>query len=217
MDMIGVVDAVESLRIAHHAARVEQAQAAFCAVVGLAAAVLATWLCWRGIVAFIRRVPRGRRLPMAVWAVMCAAYGGTKIRFPQCNPYYELIRDAGSEATADGLVIRYVRHRILPDDADFQVWARPGGSTNAADYAALVVSTVGECPSPYTVDLTGKGDNLDIIVFTTWMPAPSVHTNGTLVVKWAGTNKVDNAVFAVPRGTSVHENGAQIAPPERSR
>ena len=167
---------------------------------------------------FFRSVPAGSRVALVLASAVCIAYGGSKcLRFVQTNPDYNLIFDDGSELLENELIIRYGRHPILPDDADFQVWARPGGSTNAADYAALVVSTVGECPSPYTVDLTGKGDNLDIIVFTTCMPAPSVHTNGTLVVKWAGTNKVDNAVFAVPRGTSVHENGAQIAPPERSR
>lgn len=214
MDMIGAIDAVESLRIAHHAARVEQAQAAFCAVVGLAATVLATWLCWRGIVAFIRRVPRGRRLPMAVWAGMCAACGGTKILFPQCSPYYELIRDAGSEATADGLVIRYVRHRILPDDADFQVWTRPLGSTNDSDYVERVASTVGACPSPFRLPLPGA-DNMEAVVFTTWSPGPSIHTNGTLVVMWRGTNTADGAVLAVPLGTSVTEGGARLAPPER--
>ena len=151
---------------------------------------------------------------MAVLAVMSAAYGGTKILFPQCSPYYELIRDAGSEATADGLVIRYVRHRILPDDADFQVWTRPLGSTNDSDYVERVASTVGACPSPFRLPLPGA-DNMEAVVFTTWSPGPSIHTNGTLVVMWRGTNTADGAVLAVPLGTSVTEGGARLAPPER--
>lgn len=188
------------------------------AALGLSVIAGIPWLVYCALRTFFRSVPAGFRVALVLASAVCIAYGGSKcLRFVQTNPDYNLIFDDGSELLENELIIRYGRHPILPDDADFQVWARPGGSTNAADYAALVVSTVGECPSPYAVDLTGKGDNLDIIVFTTWMPAPSVHTNGTLVVKWAGTNKVDNAVFAVPRGTSVHENGAQIAPPERSR
>lgn len=188
------------------------------AALGLAVLAGIAWLVCCALRTLFRSVPAGSRAALALIAAVCIAYGGTKrLQFVQTNPDYKLIWDDGSELIENELIIRYGRHAILPDDADFQVWARPGGSTNAAEYAALVVSTVGECPSPYTVDLTGRGDNLDIIVFTTWTPAPSVHTNGTLVVKWAGTNKVDDAVFAVPRGTSVHENGAQIAPPERSR
>ncbi len=212
--MIGVLDAVEAVRVANHAARAEAAQAAFLAVAALTASVLAAWSCWRGIAAFIRRVPRGRRLPMAVLAGACIAYGGTKIRFPRSNPYYELIRDAGSEATADGLVIRYVRHRLLPDAADFQVWTRPLGSTNDSDYVERVVSTVGACPSPFYLELPGAPD-METVVFTTWAPGPFVHTNGTLVVKWRGTNTADGAVLAVPLGTSVTEGGARLAPPER--
>lgn len=214
MDMIGAIDAVESIRIAHRAARVELAQAAFIAVAALAASVLAAWLCQRGIVAFMRRVPRGRRLPMVVLAGVCIAYGGSKIRFPRSNPYYELIRDVGSEATADGLVIRYSRHRILPDTADFQVWTRPLGSTNDSDYVERVASTVGACPSPFHLELPGA-TNMEAVVFTTWSPGPSVHTNGTLVVWWRGTNTADGAVLAVPLGTSVTEGGARLAPPER--
>ena len=188
------------------------------AVLGLLVLAGIAWFVCGSLLTFFRSLPPGVRSALALVLTVCIAYGGVKfMRFVQTNPDYKLIWDNGSELIENELIIRYGRHEILPDDADFQVWSRPGGSTNAADFAALVVSTVGACPSPYTVDLTGKGDNLDIIVFTTWMPAPSVHTNGTLVVKWAGTNKVDNAVFAVPRGTSVHENGAQIAPPERSR
>lgn len=188
------------------------------AALGLFAVAWLAWFVCCALRSFSRSVPAGRRVALALASAACLAHGGTKcLRFVRTNPACNLIWDDGSELVGNELIVRYGRHAILPDDADFQVWARPGGSTNAADYAALVVSTVGECPSPYTVDLTGKGDNLDVIVFTIWMPAPSVHTNGTLVAKWAGTNKVDNAVFAVPRGTSVHENGTRIAPPERSR
>ena len=149
----------------------------FLAALGLAVLAGIPWLVCCALRTFFRSVPAGSRAALALIAAVCIAYGGTKrLQFVQTNPDYKLIWDDGSELIENELIIRYGRHKILPDDADFPVWARPSGSPTAAQSAALVVSTVGACPSPYTVDLTGKGDNLDIIVFTTWMPAPSVHT-----------------------------------------
>ena len=109
------------------------------ATLGLAVLAGIAWIVCCALRTFFRSVPAGSRAALALATAVCIAYGGTKsLRFVQTNPDYNLIFDDGSELLENELIIRYGRHPILPDDADFQVWARPGGSENAPRRTPLI-------------------------------------------------------------------------------
>lgn len=180
--------------------------------------VLALWRVWRTSLAARRRV-RISRMGSVMAAVFVAAlsyYGGSKsISYPRTNAEMALLADDGTSYVSNDVVrVGYVRHRILPDSADLNVWRRENGCTDDDAWVAQLVTTVGAAPSPVLIDFPAA-TNFDWIVFTTWQPGPSVQTNGVLHSAWRGVpGPLNVRVFGVPIRTHVIEDGKQLAPPQ---
>lgn len=160
------------------------------------------------------RISRLGSVLAAVFVCKLTHYAVSKyISFPRTNAEIALLSNDGTSYVSNDVVrVGYVRHRILPDSADLNVWRREEGSTNDNAWVAQYVSTVGESPSPvmiYFPDAT----NFDWIVFTTWQPGPSVQTNGVLHSAWRGVpGPINVRLFGVPIRTHVIEDGNLIAP-----
>lgn len=181
-------------------------------------AAVAVWRLARSGRAAGRRVHVGRvgGLMAAVMVTGLVYYGGSKsITFPRTNAEMVLLADDGtSYVSTDVVRVGYVRHIILPDAADFNVWRRDVGNTNDEDWVAQLVTTVGASPSPVMIDCPAA-TNFDWIVFTTWQPGPSVQTNGVLHSAWRGVpGPLNVRVFGVPIRTHVIEDGNLLAPPQ---
>lgn len=180
--------------------------------------VLALWRVWRTSLAAMRRV-RISRMGSVLAVVFVAAlsyYGGSKsISYPRTNAEIALLADDWTSYVSNDVVrVGYVRHLILPDSADLNVWRRENGSTDDDAWVAQLVTTVGAAPSPVLIDFPAA-TNFDWIVFTTWQPGPSVQTNGVLHSDWRGVPGPLNArVFGVPIRTHVIEDDNLLAPPQ---
>lgn len=166
-----------------------------------------------------RLVARAGCFPVAALLCVAVAWGGSKsggrVEYPRTSSTYTFLADAGSSVSNDFVTVAYTRHTLLPDDADLQVWRRHVDLTNDTDWVEHLVTTVGAFPSPQRIDFPMAISN-DWSVFTTWAPAPSVHTNGVLNVLWRGI-PAPLKIHAIPLGTEVREGGKAIAPPERSK
>ena len=153
----------------------------------------------------------------AVFVAGLSYYGGSKsISFPITNAEMALLGNDGTSYVSNDVVrVGYVRHRILPDSADLNVWRRECSSTNDDAWVAQYVSTVGASPSPVMIDFP-SATNFDWMVFTTWQPGPSVQTNGVLHSAWRGVpGPLNVRIFGVPIRTHVIEDGNLIAPPKK--
>ena len=153
----------------------------------------------------------------AVFTCKLMHYAVSKhISFPRTNYEIELLTNDGTSYVSNDVVrVGYLRHRILPDSADLNVWRRENGSTNDDAWVAQYVSTVGDSPSPVMIDFPAA-TNFDWIVFTTWQPGPSVQTNGVLHSAWRGVpGPLNVRIFGVPIRTHVIEDGNLIAPPKK--
>lgn len=166
------------------------------------------------------RISRLGSVLAAAFVGALAYYGGSKsigsISYPRTNAEMALLANDGTSYVSNDVVrVGYLRHRILPDSADLNVWRRENGSTNDDAWVAQYVSTVGESPSPVLIDFQAA-TNFDWIVFTTWQPGPSVQTNGVLHSAWRGVpGPLNVRIFGVPIRTNVIEDGKLIAPPKK--
>lgn len=180
--------------------------------------VLALWRVWRTSLAAMRRVRISRMgsVLAVVFVATLTYYGGSKsISYPRTNAEIALLADDGTSYVSNDVVrVGYVRHRILPDSADLNVWRRENGSTDDDAWVAQLVTTVGAAPSPVLIDFPAA-TNFDWIVFTTWQPGPSVQTNGVLHSAWRGVpGPLNVRVFGVPIRTHVIEDDNLLAPPQ---
>ena len=154
---------------------------------------------------------------VACIAIVCATmYGGSKstnrVSFPQTDPNFVWLSDAGSYVSNSLVHIVYTRHVALPDTADIRV-ARLVGDEPNTEWVDEFVSTVGESPSPFDVPFA-HATNFSWACYTTYTPGPSVVTNGVLHVNWRADEREGN-LNAVPIRTEVIEGNEQLAPPKR--
>ena len=180
---------------------------------------LALFLVCRSARAAMRsaRISRLASVLAAVFVAALTHFAASKhIIFPKTNSEIALLTNDGTSYVSNDVVrVGYLRHRILPDSADFNVWRRENGSTNDDAWVAQYVSTVGESPSPVLIDFPAA-INFDWMVFTTWQPGPSVQTNGVLHSAWRGVpGPLNVRIFGVPIRTHVIEDGNLIAPPKK--
>lgn len=165
--------------------------------------------------------------------LMCAVatyYGGAKfisetkrVNFPRTNPDVQHIVDCGSYVTNDCAYISFSTI-ALPYDALIVVAYAPPEATNESQVITVAAITL----SQWLVQFPGK-DGADVTAwfawdvdwgdkatdytwycYTTWTPAPSVHTNG--VLNCYGI-KIDN-IGGVLKRTVLIENGCILSPDE---
>lgn len=186
---------------------------------GLVAALSAVWAVvrdeWR----------KGRdRVAKAVFAAACvlgALYGGSKspwasVAYPKTEAGRQYLVNRGSYVTNDYVHIDFER-RIVPDDAALVIERRPVASTNDTEWAQYLRTTFTAFAVPTNLPCA-SATNWNWILFADWTPAPSVHTNGIMEVKW-GTSRADAAhraaglAVGIPVQTTVWSDGTMVGTP----
>ncbi|MBO5705554.1 MAG: hypothetical protein J6S05_00890 [Bacteroidaceae bacterium] len=164
--------------------------------------------------------------------LMCAVatyYGGAKfisetkrVNFPRTDPDVQHIVDHGSYVTNDCAYISFSTI-ALPSDALIIVAYAPPDATNESQVVTVAALTrsqwLMQFPGKDGADATARfawdtawGDKATDYVwycYTTWAPAPSVHTNG--VLNCYGI-KVSN--LGILKRTVLIENGRILSPDE---
>ena len=111
-------------------------------------------------------------------AAACTIFA-RKGRVTVSDPY---IVDAGSYLTNDVAHVSVAKRTpILPDDTEILVYARQVDLTNATDWVRLEPHlTFADHPYDYALP---NATNHDVIVASSYTPAPTVHTNGVWQMK----------------------------------
>ena len=125
-----------------------------------------------------RRRTKGAAVALAILAAACTIYGRKGV-VTVSDPY---VADAGSYLTNDVAHVSIAKRTpILPDDTEILVYARQVDSTNAADWARLEPHlTFADHPYDYALP---NATNHDVMVAASYVPAPTVHTNGVWQMK----------------------------------
>lgn len=124
-----------------------------------------------------------RRLRGSVFAMFAVALACTlfarKGRVTVSDPY---IVNSGSYLTNDVAHISIAKRTpILPDDTEILVYARQVDLTNATDWVRLEPHlTFAQHPYDYALP---NATNHDVMVAASYVPAPTVHTNGVWQMK----------------------------------
>lgn len=131
------------------------------------------------------------RHPMFIaMCVVATYYGGAKfypkVNIPRTDPDAQYIYDSGSYVTNDHAYISFST-LFLPDDADIIVAYAPEWASNETQVVTLDSMTLARwkqinCRKRYDWDLDwgDRADEYRWYLYTTWAPAPAVHTNGVL-------------------------------------
>ena len=192
-------------------------------VIGLAALGVACY--FKGIDHVVRAF--GKRHPFITIPLflVTTSYGGVKfyryLKIPRTDPDVQNIVDHGSYITNDCAYISF-NTVGLPPDAPILVAYAPADATNESQVVTVADLTLAEWlvqfPGEDGADVTARfawdtslGDRADEYqwyLYTTWTPAPSVHTNG--VLNCYGI-KLDN-LGGVLKRTVLIENGRIISP-----
>ena len=124
----------------------------------------------------MRRLNREQVWFLCAALVAATIYGGSKGgRVVVDDPYIE---DAGSYLTNSVVYVAIAKRTpLLPDDAEILVYARELASTNAADWARLTPHLTFR-DHPHFYELPGPATNYNVLVAASYIPAPTVHTNG---------------------------------------
>lgn len=113
---------------------------------------------------------------VAAWAIL---YGGSKGHVTVSDPY---ITDAGSYLTNDIAHVSIAKRTpILPDETEILVYAREVSSEDPAEWVRLSPHlTLADHPYDYALP---NATNYNVMVAASYVPAPSVHTNGVWQIK----------------------------------
>ncbi len=166
--------------------------------------------------------PAIQRMKQTGWAIVLALplvvsliyIGSTKngsVSYPYTDVEKRYLIDTGSYVTNDYIHVSFSRSVIVPDEADLQIWYRPAGSTNDAEWAQLLNTTFTTFSCPSNVPFAGAHTN-DIQIFTTWSPGPAAHTNGVAQVLWKKRSINDENMAASPFRTGIYMDGERVAP-----
>lgn len=147
-----------------------------------------------------------------------AHYGATKnagimsrVIFHYTDAETRYIVDNGSFVTNGYIHIDFTRY-VAPGSAELRIDYYPLDTPNDEidDVAEnLVTTTFDDFPVPADVAFE-NATNYHFVVYTTWTPGPSVHTNGVLQLN--GRQDMGGKGFFVPSRTGIYENAAKLAP-----
>jgi hypothetical protein len=194
-------------------------------VVGLAALGVACY--FKGIDHVVRAFCRRHPFITIPLFLVTTAYGGVKffryLKIPRTDPDVQNIVDHGSYITNDCAYISF-NTVGLPPDAPILVAYAPPEATNESQVVTVADLTLTQWrvqfPGKDGADVTARfawntslGDRADEYqwyLYTTWTPAPSVHTNG--VLNCYGIKVGD--IGGVLKRTVLIENGRILSPDE---
>ena len=161
---------------------------------------------------------RWSKLPMLVAFCGLAYYGSTKnagivsrVYFQFTDPESRYLVDNGSYVTNDFVHVDFTRH-VAPGSAELRIDYYPVDTpaSNVVDAAEnLVTTTFDDFPVPQNIAFE-NATNYHFVVYTTWTPGPSVHTNG--VLQLIGRQDMAGHGYFVPSRTGIHEDGVKLAP-----
>lgn len=147
-----------------------------------------------------------------------AHYGATKnagivsrVYFQFTDPENRYLVDNGSYVTNDFVHVDFSRY-VAPGSAVLRIDYYPidTPASNVAEVAEnLVTSTFDDFPVPQNIAFE-SATNYHFVVYTTWTPGPSVHTNG--VLQLIGRQDMAGRGYFVPSRTGIYEDGAKLAP-----
>lgn len=191
--------------------------AAFAVALFLASAFIYAWpnVCkiWDSLKCW-----RWSKLPLVIAFCGIAQYGSTKNAGILSRVYYHFtdaetryIVDNGSFVTNGYIHIDFTRY-VAPGSAELRIDYYPLDTPNDEidDVAEnLVTTTFDDFPVPADVAFE-NATNYHFVVYTTWTPGPSVHTNGVLQLN--GRQDMGGKGFFVPSRTGIYENAAKLAP-----
>ena len=158
-------------------------------------------------------------------AVVATYYGGAKfcgkVNIPRTDADVQHLYDAGSYVTNDHAYVAF-NAVALPMDARILVGYAPTDATNESQFVTMsdlsltewlaqFPGTDSQCAARFEWD-TSWGDRADQYqwyLYTTYTPAPSVHTNGVL-----NCYGIRCAIGGVPKRTVVIEDGGVAFPPQ---
>ena len=137
-----------------------------------------------------------------------------KIKIPRTDPDAQYIYDGGSYVTNDHAYVSFSTI-LLPDDAEIIVAYAPDWASNETQVVKLDSMTLAQwkaigCQKRYDWDLSwgDKANDYQWYLYTTWAPAPTVHTNGVLNCYGIATGEWTG----VTKRTIVVEDGAIVSP-----
>ena len=147
-----------------------------------------------------------------------AHYGATKnagivsrVYFQFTDPENRYLVDNGSYVTNDFVHVDFTRY-VAPGSAELRIDYYPVDTpaSNVVDAAEnLVTTTFDDFPVPQNIAFE-NATNYHFVVYTTWTPGPSVHTNG--VLQLIGRQDMAGHGYFVPSRTGIYEDGVKLAP-----
>lgn len=148
------------------------------AMLAVAAVLFALFLSLYNRTPRLRDAPLSVRYALTLLSVWAVAFGGSKAGRVIVNDPY--IQDDGSWLSPSNNVAHVAiakRTSLLPDDTDILVYVREVGQTNVTDWVRLSPQLT-FADHPYDYMLAGIATNYDVMVAASFVPGPSVHTNG---------------------------------------
>lgn len=163
-----------------------------------------------------------RLVGFALAAPLCIAlflHGATKrgtVSYPATELGRAYLQDRGSYVTNDWVHINFER-RIVPETANVYLDRRALDQTNDTDWVTHIASTFAEFTVPTNVPFA-NASNYNWIVYTDWVPPPTVLTNGVLHVNWGKSLKdVEfrraGMAVGIPLQSTVWVNGVMVGTP----
>ena len=158
-------------------------------------------------------------------SVVATYYGGAKfysrVNVPRTDADVQYLVDAGSYVTNDHAYVAFNAYG-LPSDAPVIVGYAPGDATNESQFVPMVDLTLTEWHTQFPgsgchvaariewpTSLGDRADQYQWYLYTTYTPAPSVHTNGVL-----NCYGMRCSIGGVPKRTVVIEDAEITYPPE---
>lgn len=170
----------------------------------------------------MKRITLDKVVRFALAAPLCVAlyiYGSTKkgtITYPVTEQGRAYLIDKGSYVTNDFVHIDFER-RIVPEDANVIIDRRQLDMTNDTDWVTHLESTFAAFAVPTNISFA-DATNWNWIVYTDWVPPPTVLTNGVLHVNWGKslndvTFRRAGMAVGVPLQSTVWVNGVMVGTP----
>ena len=170
----------------------------------------------------MKRITLDKVIRFALAAPLCVVlfiYGSTKkgsITYPLTEQGRAYLVDHGSYVTNDWVHIDFER-RIVPDDANVIIDRRQLDMTNDTDWVTHLESTFAAFHTPTNIPFA-NATSWNWIVYTDWVPPPTVLTNGVLHVNWGKSLKdveLRRAGMAagIPLQSTVWVNGVMVGTP----
>ncbi len=168
----------------------------------------------------LERFKGGRGFALVALALVFTLYGGSKspkptVTFPKTDIEVAYLVNSGSYVTNDAVYVSFTKSPIVPLNADLKGYYAPFTTNTEAEVEWTQFYDGYVSDFPQFIEFA-NATNYNFQFFTTWTPAPTVHTNGVLNVNWgvADNQDMEDEIIALPIQTEVWFNADFLATPE---